>query len=65
MISFLFFESEHLEDANVGEDHDEKGPVEGDGAGEDEVAQVLREQALPVRRRPYHGNSRLLARYIS
>jgi hypothetical protein len=30
--------SEHLEDANVGEDHDEKGPVEGDGAGEDEVA---------------------------
>jgi hypothetical protein len=39
----------YLEDANVGEDHDEQGAVEGDRAGEDQVAQVLCKQALPLR----------------
>ena len=42
---------EDLKDADVGEDHDKEGAVEGDGGGEDEVAQVLSKQALPLRRR--------------
>ncbi len=41
---------EDLKDADVGEDHDKEGAVEWDGGGEDEVAQVLSKQALPLRR---------------
>jgi hypothetical protein len=41
---------EDLKDADVGEDHDKEGAVEGDSGGEDEVAQVLSKQALPLRR---------------
>ncbi len=44
---------EDLKDADVGEDHDEEGAVEGDSGGEDEVAQVLSKQALPLRRRTW------------
>jgi hypothetical protein len=38
----------YLEDSNVGEDHDQQWAVEGDSAGEYEVAQVLCKQALPL-----------------
>ncbi len=44
---------EDLKDADVGEDHDKEGAVEGDGGGEDEVAQVFSKQALPLRRRTW------------
>ena len=40
--------AQYLENANVSEDHDQERTVEGDGAREDEVAQVLSEQALPL-----------------
>jgi hypothetical protein len=40
-----------LVDAHVREHHDREGAVEGDRGGEDEVADVVGEGALPRRRR--------------
>ena len=37
----------HLENLDVGEDHDCQGPVEAHRAGEHQVADVLGEGALP------------------
>ena len=55
--SILLNSTAHLVYPDVGEDHDRQRPVEGDRAGEHQVADVLGEGAFPRRRGAWGGHT--------